>query len=264
MKKSLIASIPHAGEIVPDSAFWLKNLPEQILMYDVDRFIDQMYEPVLKKLNIPCVTAKYHRYAVDCNRWPSDVDRDSVEGAPKASGRHPTGLHWRITTAGRVLIKKPLKQSLHEELLKKYYYDFFKNIDNLYKKLKENNFKKTYHLNLHSMPSQGTSIHRDPGQSRTDIVIGNEQGKTADSQWTNQVKKAYENQGFSVSLNSPYTGGTDVEKYGKPDEGHQALMIELNRKLYMNEKTKQIIPEKAGPVKERLSAVIEEIYDQIV
>ena len=263
LKKPLIASIPHAGEDIAEEAYWLKNLPEVTLMYDVDRFIDRIYQPALEQHQIPTVTTKWHRYVVDCNRWPEDIDKDCVVGAEGPSGSHPTGLHWRLTTAGFPLIKKPISWSLHQELLNKYYYDFFKSIDALYEQLKRQGAEKTYHLNLHSMPSQGTSAHRDPGELRVDIVIGDEKGRTSSSEWTDFVSSAYRKQGFSVSLNHPYTGGTDVEKYGDPQNGHSALMIELNRRLYMDEQSKQIIPEKAGPVKERLTKVLDDIYNNI-
>jgi len=256
--KPLLVSIPHSGEqIVPETP-WLHDLEEVILMYDVDRFIDQMYQGVLEDYNIPFVKTPYHRYVVDCNRWPSDVDVDSVEGNENPSNSHPTGLHWRKTTSGYLLFKEPLKKELHEKLLEKYYTGFFKNIDAIYEKWP--NKKNIYHLDLHSMPSRGTKAHRDPNEDRADIVIGNEKGSTATSQWTNQVTRAYEKQGFSVKLNHPYTGGTIVEKYGDPKKGRQALMIELNRKLYMDQNTKQIIPEKAKEVKVRLRKVISDIY----
>ena len=263
IKKPLIASIPHAGEKVAEEAYWLKDLPEITLMYDVDRFVDQMYQKALEQCEIPTVMTHWHRYVVDCNRWPGDIDEDSVEGAKNPSGSHPTGLHWRLTTAGFPLMKTAIKFDLHQLILKKYYYEFFQKIDNLYDHLQKQGAEKIYHLNLHSMPSLGTSAHRDPGQLRADIVIGNEDGKTASTEWTMQVCEAYKNQGFSVSLNRPYKGGTDVEKYGHPQNGHEALMIELNRKLYMDESTKQLLPEKAEPVKKRLQKVIADIHTNI-
>ena len=72
--------MPHSGEQVTEEAHWLKNLDEVTLMYDVDRFVDRMYQPALDQFEIRRVTTPYHRYVVDCNRWPSDVDCDSVEG----------------------------------------------------------------------------------------------------------------------------------------------------------------------------------------
>ncbi len=262
-KKALLVSIPHSGEKVGEEAFWLKNLDEVTLMFDVDRFIDRMYEPALSEHNTPKVITPWHRYLVDCNRWPQDVDKDSVEGHENPSGSHPTGLHWRVTTAGHVLIPKPLSQSLHKTILEKYYHGFFERIDSLYEDFKQKGIRQTYHLDLHSMPSQGTKAHRDPGEKRADIVIGNEKGQTASEEWTKQVMTAYEREGFQVCLNYPYTGGTIVEKYGRPAKGHQALMIELNRKLYMDEKTKQLVPEKARPVQERLKKVLTHIYHHL-
>lgn len=261
--KPLLVSIPHSGEEIVEETHWLKNLDEVTLMYDVDRFIDQMYETVLSKYNIPRVLARYHRYVVDCNRWTTDVDCDSVEGSTNPSGSHSTGLHWRNTTAGFVLIKEPLSRELHKTIIEKYYKEFFHGIDSIYKDFSQKGVRQTYHLDLHSMPSRGTEVHRDPGEDRADIVIGNEKGVTATEEWTKQVTSAYNNQGFTVRLNHPYTGGTIVEKYGDPSQNRQALMIELNRKLYMDEKSKQIIPEKAEAVKQRLDKVISEIYNRL-
>ena len=260
-KKPLLVSIPHAGEKTVPECYWLKDLDEVTLMYDVDRFIDRMYQPALEQYAVPKVAAPYHRYVVDCNRYPSDVDCDSVEGSKNPSGSHPTGLHWRKTTAGRVLIPKPIPYALHKSLIEKYYTGFFAEIDSLYEKLK--NEKYVYHLDLHSMPSCGTKAHRDPGKKRPDIVIGNELSQTASPEWTNQVLKAYSGQGFTVSVNDPYKGGTIVEKYGLRDKGRQALMIELNRNLYMDENSKKLLPEKAEPVKQKLKAVISEIYNNL-
>ena len=261
--KPLLVSIPHNGEQIVEETTWLKDLDEVTLMYDVDRFIYPMYESVLDQYKIPRVVTPYHRYVVDCNRWPTDVDRDSVEGNEKPSGSHPTGLHWRKTTAGYVLFKKPLSQSLHETIIKKYYEGFFRDIDSLYQKWDQQGIKNIYHLDLHSMPSRGTEAHRDPGEDRADIVIGDEHGKTATQEWTEQVISAYRNQGFNVRLNHPYKGGTIVEKYGRPAQGRQALMIELNRKLYMDEETKQMIPAKAEATKKRLAKAISEIYNHL-
>ena len=261
--KPLLVSIPHNGEQIVEETTWLKDLDEVTLMYDVDRFIYPMYESVLDQYKIPRVVTPYHRYVVDCNRWPTDVDCDSVEGNEKPSGSHPTGLHWRKTTAGYVLFKKPLSQSLHETIIKKYYEGFFRDIDSLYQKWDQQGIKNIYHLDLHSMPSRGTEAHRDPGEDRADIVIGDEHGKTATQEWTEQVISAYRNQGFNVRLNHPYKGGTIVEKYGRPAQGRQALMIELNRKLYMDEETKQMIPAKAEATKKRLAKAISEIYNHL-
>ena len=41
--------------------------------------------------------------------------------------------------------------------------------------------------------------------------------------------------GYVVALNKPYAGGFITEHYGRPAENFQALQIEVNRALYMDE-----------------------------
>ncbi|MGE3759604.1 MAG: N-formylglutamate amidohydrolase, partial [Pseudobdellovibrionaceae bacterium] len=79
-------SIPHSGEKVPAETPWLKELPEPLLFQDVDRYVDILYGPGLKNLQLPFVNTEWHRYAADLNRLPEDIDQDSVFGAPLAKG----------------------------------------------------------------------------------------------------------------------------------------------------------------------------------
>ncbi len=258
--KALLFSIPHAGEQLPPEAFWLKDLPEKLLMCDVDRFVDKLYDPVLKRHQIPGVVASCHRYAVDLNRWPDEVDRDSLQYSVAPSLLHPRGLHWRQTTKGQTLLFKPLDRSTHHLLLKRYYDPFFEEIDKCYRLFQKQGFKKIYHLDLHSMPSKGTAAHRDPHSKRPDIVLGSKDGKIQND-WIYKVRKAYESEGFEVALNTPYKGGAIVERYDCPGEGRHSLMVELNRKLYMDEENKTWQEEKALPLQKKLESVITQIYE---
>ena len=104
--KAFLASIPHSGEQVGAEADWLQGLPETVLMCNVDRFVDRLYQPVLDKLGIPVVITPYHRCMIDCNRWPEDVDRDSLEGSETPSGTHPSRAVLESHHRRRPVIKK--------------------------------------------------------------------------------------------------------------------------------------------------------------
>ena len=67
-QKPLLVSIPHNGEQVVEECPWLKELDEVTLMFDVDRFVAEMYQAGLDQHKIPRVITPYHRYVVDCNR----------------------------------------------------------------------------------------------------------------------------------------------------------------------------------------------------
>jgi N-formylglutamate amidohydrolase len=45
--------------------------------------------------------------------------------------------------------------------------------------------------------------------------------------------------GYTVAHNKPYAGGYITEHYGRPARYFHALQIEVNRGLYMNERTLQ-------------------------
>ena len=234
----MFATIPHSGLTIPPEVYWLKTLPHSILFCDVDLFVDELYGPFLKKLEIPFIVFPWHRYAVDANRWPEDKTPLTVQGASKKPLKEiSTDIHWQQTTKGDILIKEPISFSLHKTLVEKYFNPFHKKIERQIQDFKENGFRSVYHIDLHSMPSLGTAIHRDPGQKRPDVVISNQEGTSASQHLTERIKKAFEYQNLNVSLNWPYRGGRISQTYGQPKKQQHTIQIELNRRLYMNEKT---------------------------
>ena len=232
-------SIPHSGEQVPEEVTWLQGLSEPVLMRDVDRYVDTLYKPVIEKQKIPSVVSPWHRYVVDLNRKTDQYDLDAVVGADKPSGTEPKGLHWSITTQNEKLIQQPMTQDLHEQLVTRYYRPFHDSVQEMRSKI-FNSFGKVFHLDLHSMPSLGTDLHPDPGQSRAEVVVSDCIGTSASSEFKDLVMEAYQVAGFQVAYNWPYVGGGITRTYGEPKKQFHTIQVELNRALYMDEISKQI------------------------
>jgi N-formylglutamate amidohydrolase len=263
MSKPLFISIPHSGEEIPSEIDWLKTLPETLLMYDVDRYVDQLYAPVIKKLNLPLVKTQWHRYAADLNRIPEDIDMDSVIGSANPKGKFPRGFHWSSTTEGDILMPKPMTPELHQKLVELIYNPFHVEIKKQFENFKVQGFKNIYHLDCHSMPSLGTKAHNDPGETRADIVVSDLKGKSADSAFKDLVIEAYTKAGFKVAYNWPYYGGRLTQLYGKPEIGQHTIQIEMSRAQYMNEKTKQKKPELVPAVQDKLQIALEYILNNL-
>lgn len=261
--KAFFVTIPHSGERVPPETDWLIGLPEAILMCDIDRYVDRLYEPTLEALRIPFVKTDWHRYVVDLNRLSEDVDCDSVEGSLHPSGRFPMGLHWRVTTKGTVLFDKPLSRELHLSLVKNYFEPFHERVRAQYESFHQKGARTVYHLDAHSMPSVGTKAHRDPGERRADIVVSDWEGKSCEAWFRDLVMEAYRQAGLKVALNWPYLGGRVTQTYGQPHKGQQAIQVEINRDLYMNEDSKKWVPEKAEALQEKIHSAIEFIAQRI-
>ena len=260
--KPLLVSIPHSGEKIPDEATWLKGLSESHVMCDVDRFVDQLYMPTLHRLQVPHVITDWHRYVVDLNRLPEDVDADSFEGSRNPPGSFTSGLHWVKTTTGLPLIKKPMSAELHRLLVERYFKPFHAKVESLYSDLKREGHANVYHMDLHSMPSQGTSAHRDPGQTRAEIVISDFNGKSCGREFKDLVTAAYTQSGFQIAYNWPYIGGRVTQQYGLPIKGQHAIQVELRRDLYMDEETKRLKPQ-LNNLKERLGAALAYVHQHL-
>ena len=276
-KIPLFVSIPHSGIKIPSEAYWLREIDSHILMCDTDAFVDDLYSPALKEFQIPSVVFEWHRYSVDVNRFSTDISPLTVEmpeqflqkdhkwpardqkakksfseldncSPIKESYQYtvesqniknsPSNIHWHKTTKGDVLIKKALSKKLHEDLIRKYFNPFHKEIKKQIMNLKVQGDKNIYLLDLHSMPSKGLDFHRDTWENRKEIVISDNKGKSCSKAFKDIVLKAYRVAGFEVALNWPYTGGAITQHYGQPKLGQHILQVELNRKLYMNEETK--------------------------
>ena len=263
-RHSLIATIPHSGEQIPPEAQWLMALPERLLMFDVDRFVDQLYEPALDQLSIPTVVTPFHRYACDLNRLESDIDQSSVVGATAPRGAFARGLHWSMTTLGEPLMPRPIGRDVHRAIVDRCFHPFHDAVRRVGALVRSQTQRESlYHLDLHSMPSFGTSEHRDPGSWRPDMVISNQDGKSSSPVFFERVCEAAGRAGFSVARNWPYKGGRITEVYGRPDQRWETVQVELNRKLYMFENNKRINLSRVHEMQVRLGQMLDEIVARL-
>lgn len=240
--RPFFVSIPHSGEEIPPEAVWLQGLPQEILLCDVDRFVDHLYEPALGALAIPFVKTRWHRYAGDLNRLPEDVDAGSVLGSSVPAGKNDRGFLWSVTTKQTKLMPGPVPAELHQKLVDRVYEPFHREVRECYKAFLSRGAERVFHLDAHSMPSMGTKAHRDPGERRADIVVSDCHGTSCSRTFRDLVIAAYCVAGFRVGYNWPYFGGRVTEQYGDPAKGQDAVQVEMNRGLYMNEETKALLP----------------------
>ena len=85
------------------------------------------------------------------------------------------------------------------------------------------------------MPS--TSLRREDGRE-ADIVLGDRYGTSCATRAHRPRRgRRCASRGYSVVRNKPYAGGFITEHYGEPALGRHALQIEINRALYMDERT---------------------------
>jgi N-formylglutamate deformylase len=254
----LLLTIPHSGEEIPQEAFWLEDLPKEVLLRDVDRFVDELYQPAIEHIPLPAIKTRVHRYAADLNRYPTDVDASSVEGSRNPVGKFPQGFHWMKSTVGEVVLREPIPQAVHDLITRRYHDRFHDLVAERIAEIRATREASLniYHLDLHSMPSQGTGAHADQGRKRPEVVLSDFEGRSCNPAFMDLVRRAFETQKFEVSINWPYKGGRITQRYGRPEQGHHTIQIELNRSLYMNEESREKLGDEFLNLQQRLQGAL--------
>jgi N-formylglutamate amidohydrolase len=82
---------------------------------------------------------------------------------------------------------------------------------------------------------RGASTSRD--RAGCDVVLGDRFGGACAPAVARLAEQCFRDLGYSVARNAPYAGGYTTEHYGRPLRKVHALQVEINRALYMDERT---------------------------
>jgi N-formylglutamate deformylase len=89
------------------------------------------------------------------------------------------------------------------------------------------------------MPSQRSG---KKGGHCPDFVLGDRDGTTCEPELTDFVARVLRGRGYTVRINEVYKGVEIVKRQGRPGEGRHSLQIEVDRALYMDQKTLEKAP----------------------
>jgi N-formylglutamate amidohydrolase len=132
--------------------------------------------------------------------------------------------------------ERKLKVSEIMERLDKYHRPYHAELGRIIASMKSS-FGFVYQLSCHCMSAIGAPTHPDPGKERSDFCLGNVSGKTSTEEFIGFVAETIRALGFTCSVNEPYNGGELNTRYGDPANGIESIMIEINKKRFMDTKT---------------------------
>ncbi len=239
-----VFNAPHAGAVYPAAFLAASRLDPMALRRSEDAFVDELFAPAVD-LGAPLMTARFPRAYLDLNREPYELDSRMFDGrlppfANTRSMRVAGGLGTipRIVADGQEIYRGRLASD-----------DALRRIERLYKpyhRALRGHLARTAQvfghailIDCHSMPS--TSLHRED-VSKADVVLGDRYGTSCAPVLTDLVDAHLRGRGYFVVRNKPYAGGFITEHYGEPALGRHALQIEINRALYMDERTLERTP----------------------
>ncbi|MBP5450840.1 MAG: N-formylglutamate amidohydrolase [Treponema sp.] len=217
-RNCIILHIPHSSLAIPEEALHQYDacfLQEELLLM-TDRYTDELFGLPYTSIVFP-----YSRLFCDVERFRDDAQE---EMSRKGMGVVYTKTHDNIEY--RKVTPEEKKKVLST------YYDFHhQKLEKLVDE-KLNEYGEVLIIDCHSFNPYPLPHENDKTQ-RPDICIGLDEFHT-DKKLAFYLKDFFERKKYSVKINSPFQGSIVPLKYYRRNKNVSSVMIELNRKLYMN------------------------------
>ncbi|MBT1158711.1 N-formylglutamate amidohydrolase [Aminobacter anthyllidis] len=230
---------PHSGRCYPDRFLAMSRLDSMAIRRSEDCYVDELFGAAVA-LGAPMLAAHFPRAYLDVNREPWELDpRMFAEPVPPfanvRSARVAGGLGTVPKLVGEGLDIYPGRLPLAEavgriECVYKPYHETLKRLVTR----THARFGYAVLVDCHSMPA---SVRLGDNGVRPDFIVGDRFGTSAASALSERAIGLLAAMGYTVAHNKPYAGGFITEHYGRPARKLHALQIEINRGLYMDERT---------------------------
>lgn len=228
----LVFASPHSGAVYPEDMGAAEGLSEASLRSAEDAAVDRLLDGAAAA-GAALIAGRIGRAYVDLNRAPDELDPALIADCPEGP---PPGLK---TLAGYGVIPRlagdrtPLydrRLTLEEARgrIKRTHAPYHAALGELMQAARDGCGRAVL-IDWHSMPSRAT------GPNGPDVVLGDRHGTSCAAELTRRLRALFEAMGWRVALNRPYAGGYATQIWGRPDEGFEAVQIELNRRLYWDE-----------------------------
>jgi N-formylglutamate deformylase len=238
----LVFDSPHSGSSYPEDFCF--SCPFDVLRTAEDSYVDELYSAA-PKLGATLIGALFPRSYLDPNRAVDDLDSALIDGTwptpllPSHKTRSGLGVVRRVARPGIPIYDRKLTVTEIMTRLERCHTPYHRVLDEACE-CAHRKFGVVWHVNCHSMPSQRSAAKK--GGHCADFVLGDRDGSTCAPEFTSFVAGVLRKQGYTVRINEVYKGVEIVRRQGRPAEGRHSLQIEVDRALYMDQKTLERSP----------------------
>lgn len=238
----LIFDSPHSGTAFPTD--FRPALDPTLVLRTTDLFVGRLFQTVPKHGAV-LLEALFPRAYIDVNRALTDLDPALLAGpwpdplTPSEKSRLGKGLIWRLAAGGRPIYPRRLTVDEATKRIENFYLPYHQALLSALD-TGHAQFGAVWHINCHSMKSLSTNMDAEgPGTTRPDIVLSDREGASAEAAFLDVVHSHFKDAGLTVAINDPFKGAEVIRRHGRPTERRHSLQVEINRRLYMNERTLQ-------------------------
>lgn len=244
---ALVFASPHSGQTYPQDMGAIADLPPLSLRSAEDALVGTLVQSGPRQ-GAPLIEARIGRAYLDLNRDPTELDPGliaDVEGPVGVKTRAGYGLIPRLTGDGLPLYDRQLSRAEAEARIAAAHQPYHAALADLMNRTHARCGRAVL-IDWHSMPARAAGV---------EVVLGDRHGTSCRSRLTRRLRDLFEGLGWRVALNRPYAGGWSTQVWGRPDDGYEAIQIELSRSLYLDE-ARQIPNPAHGATAKALNRVI--------
>ena len=238
-KFPIVLSSPHAGSTFPKEFLDNSALKENELKISEDCFVTELVKQA-SDAGIPLISLNIPRTFVDVNRDKIELDETMFYDAPKSNDvnsrrcRVGLGVLHRIVYQNKNIYDGLLSYKEAQERIKNVYDPYHKRLKQLIDRCVKK-FGFCLVVDCHSMPSMICNIMNE---SKTlDFCVCNLFDESCPSEISQKIYGSLGKQDFRVEFNRPYAGAFITFNYCQPRKKIYTMQIEINRSIYMDEKT---------------------------
>jgi N-formylglutamate amidohydrolase len=249
MTPALIVHIPHASTVIP------AEVRDQILLEDAalaeelrmvtDHLTDELFGA--GDLRAEVVAAPVSRLVVDVERF--EQDEQEVMAA------RGLGTIYERRADGQPL-RRALTAEERSRLLERWYRPHHRRLAEVVGRALHSH-RRCLVVDAHSFPSRPLPYEIDQRQDRPDVCLGTDAFHTPE-QLALEARRLFEQEGWTVEVNRPFAGALVPMPFYRRERRVGALMIEINRAVYLDEACARPLPGFAG-VRDRLGAIVREL-----
>jgi N-formylglutamate amidohydrolase len=236
---SVVFASPHSGRDYPRAFLRKAVLNEKEIRSSEDAFVDMLFQAASQH-GAPFLQAKAPRAFIDLNRAPEELDPALIEGVrrmvPNSRVASGLGVIPRVVANGRAIYRGKISLAEAHGRLATYWRPYHDALQTLLDE-SGNSFGEAILIDCHSMPHEALEHVGPPGAVRPEIVLGDRFGAAAAGSVMEAVEAAFTRSGFRVARNMPFAGAYITQHYGRPSRRQHVIQVEIDRALYMNEKT---------------------------
>jgi N-formylglutamate amidohydrolase len=231
----VVLHVPHDSIDVPSSVRQQFLLDDSQLAIELDRMTDHHTLALFSDpaSDAQVVRAPVSRLVVDVERFASDDDEPmAIRGM---------GAVYTVTSHLHPL-RRPLSAEEREALMQAYYMPHHARFESAVAAAIERHGRCLV-IDCHSFPGNALPYEVAAADaSRPDICIGTDAFHTSD-RTADAFVTEFQRAGWSVNVNDPFAGAMVPRSRYRRDRRVSAVMVEVNRRLYMHEPGAQPLPE---------------------